>query len=306
MSEAAVLVERDDHVLTVTLNRPEKRNAFNAEVLCRLCDAWDLLDNDDDLRVAVLTGAGGNFSAGADLDRLVGAMLSGKPTENEFEERIKADFSLIFKGFLKDHRLRKPLVAAVEGYCYAGGMEILMSCDIRVAAETASIALSEVQRGLFPMAGTTVRLPRQIPYTIAMEVMLLGEPLTAARAYEIGLIGQVAPEGQALARARELADRLAANGPLAVVGIKESVLASEALARGRGVPARDGDRHGRHGERGRTRRPQGLPREAQAGLQGSLTRLRDRPTNRASQERWQPALRSPDRRPDPELPSRPR
>jgi enoyl-CoA hydratase len=229
VSEPAVIVDRDGHILTVTLNRPDKRNAFNAEVLCRLCDAWDLLDGDDDLRVAVLTGAGGNFSAGADLDRLVGAMLSGKPTENEFEERIKADFSLIFKGFLKEHRLRKPLVAAVEGYCYAGGMEILMSCDLRVAAESASIALSEVQRGLFPMAGTTVRLPRQIPYTIAMEVMLLGEPLTAQRAYEVGLIGHVVPEGHALTRARELAERLAANGPLAVVGIKESVLASEAL-----------------------------------------------------------------------------
>lgn len=229
MTEPAVLVERDGHIVTITLNRPDKRNAFNAEVLCRLCDAWDLIDGDDDVRVAVLTGAGGNFSAGADLDRLVGAMLSGKPTENEFEERIKNDFSLIFKGFLKEHRLTKPLVAAVEGYCYAGGMEILMSCDLRVAADSASIALSEVQRGLFPMAGTTVRLPRQISYTLAMEVMLLGEPLTAERAREIGLIGHVVPEGQALAKARELAERLAANGPLAVKGIKASVLASECL-----------------------------------------------------------------------------
>jgi enoyl-CoA hydratase len=229
VSEPAVIVERDGHVVTITLNRPDKRNAFNAEVLCRLCDAYDLVDGDDDVRVAILTGAGGNFSAGADLDRLVGAMLSGKPSENEFEERIKTDPSLIFKGFLKEHHLRKPLVAAVEGYCYAGGMEILMSCDIRVAAETASIALSEVQRGLFPMAGTTVRLPRQIPYTLAMEVMLLGEPLTARRAYEIGLIGHVVPDGHTVARARELAERLAANGPLAVVGIKQSVLASEAL-----------------------------------------------------------------------------
>jgi enoyl-CoA hydratase len=229
VSEPAVIVERDGHVVTITLNRPDKRNAFNAEVLCRLCDAYDLVDGDDDVRVAILTGAGGNFSAGADLDRLVGAMLSGKPSENEYEERIKTDPSLIFKGFLKEHHLRKPLVAAVEGYCYAGGMEILMSCDIRVAAETASIALSEVQRGLFPMAGTTVRLPRQIPYTLAMEVMLLGEPLAAQRAYDIGLIGHVVPEGSALTRARELADRLAANGPLAVVGIKQSVLASEAL-----------------------------------------------------------------------------
>ena len=255
MSEPAVIVERDGHVLVITLNRPEKRNAFNAEVLCRLCDAWDLLDSDDELRVAILTGAGGNFSAGADLDRLVGAMLSGKPTENEFEERIKADFSLIFKGFLKDHRLRKPLVAAVEGYCYAGGMEILMSCDIRVAAETARIALSEVQRGLFPMAGTTVRLPRQIPYTIAMEIMLLGEPLTAARCLRGRAHRSRGARRSALVQARDLADRLAANGPLAVVGIKESDPGERSTTRGRGVQARDGDRHGRDGQRGRREGP---------------------------------------------------
>ena len=176
MSEPAVLVERDGHVVTVTLNRPDKRNAFNAEVLCRCCDAWDLIDGDDDVRAAILTGAGGDFSAGADLDRLVGAMLSGKPAENEFEERIRQDPGLIFKGFLKDYRTRKPLIAAVEGYCYAGGLEILQATDLRVAAEGAKIGLTEVQRGLFPMAGTTVRLPRQIAFTKAMEIMLLGEP----------------------------------------------------------------------------------------------------------------------------------
>jgi len=230
VSEPAVLVERDGHVVTVTLNRPDKRNAFNAEVLCRLCDAWDLIDGDDDVRVAILTGAGGDFSAGADLDRLVGALLSGKPTENEFEERIKQDFSLIFKGFLKEYRLAKPLVAAVEGYCYAGGTEILQATDIRVAAEGARIAITEVQRGLFPMGGSTVRLARQIPWTVAMELLLVGEPISARRAYEVGLVGHVVPDGQALARARELAERIAANGPLAVRGIKASVLASEALS----------------------------------------------------------------------------
>src|SRR4051794_17344858 len=172
MSEPAVLVERDGHVVTVTLNRPDKRNAFNAEVLCRLADAWDMIDGDDDVRVAILTGAGGHFSAGADLDRLVGALLSGKPTENEFEERIKADFGLIFKGFLKEYRTKKPLIAAVEGYCYAGGTEILQATDIRVVGEGAQIAISEVQRGLFPMSASTIRLPRQIPYAIAMELLL--------------------------------------------------------------------------------------------------------------------------------------
>jgi enoyl-CoA hydratase len=229
VTEPAVLVERDDHIVTITLNRPDKRNAFNAEVLCRLCDAWDMIDGDPDVRVAVLTGAGGDFSAGADLDRLVGAMLSGKPAADEFEERIRTDVSLIFKGFLKEYRTRKPLVAAVEGYCYAGGLEILQATDIRVAAVGAKIGLTEVQRGLFPMAGTTVRLTRQIAWTKAMEIMLTGEPIDGTEAERLGLVGHVVPDGQALAKARELAERVAANGPLAVQGIKASALAADAL-----------------------------------------------------------------------------
>ena len=224
VAEPALLVERDGHVLTLTINRPTKRNAFNAEVLCRLADAWDLLDCDPELRVAILTGAGGNFSAGADLDRLVGALVSGKPVENEFEQRVAQDFSLIFKGFLKDHYVKKPIVAAVEGYCYAGGMEILQAFDIRVAAEDAQLAVSEVQRGLFPMSASTIRLPRQIPYTVAMDMLLVGTPITGRRAYEIGLVGHVTACGDALARARELANQLAANSPLAARNIKASVL----------------------------------------------------------------------------------
>ncbi|MBW0018144.1 MAG: crotonase/enoyl-CoA hydratase family protein [Mycobacterium sp.] len=224
MTEPAVLLERDQHVLTITLNRPDKRNAFNAEVLCRLADAWDLLDSDPDLRVAIMTGTGGNFSAGADLDRLVGALMAGKPPQDEFEERVMADFSLIYKGFLKDHYVKKPIVAAVEGYCYAGGMEILQAFDIRVAAEDAQLAVSEVKRGLFPMSASTIRLPRQIPYTVAMDMLIVGDPITGRRAYEIGLVGHVTPPGGALGRAREIAGQLAANGPLAVRNIKASVI----------------------------------------------------------------------------------
>jgi enoyl-CoA hydratase len=229
MSEPAVLVERDGQVVTVTLNRPEKRNAFNAEMLCRLCDAWDLIDSDPEVRVAIVTGAGGNFSAGADLDRLINALISRLPAENEFEERIRKDAGLIFKGFLKEYRTRKPLIAAVEGYCYAGGMEILQAFDIRVAAETAMLGITEVQRGLFPMCASTVRLARQIPFTVAMDMLLTGEPITGRRAHEIGLVGHVVPQGQAVAKARKIAARLAANGPLAVQAIKASVLASECL-----------------------------------------------------------------------------
>lgn len=219
-----MLIERDRHFLTITINRPAKRNAFNAEVLCRLSDAWDLLDNDPQLRVAILTGADGNFSAGADLDRLVGALISGKPATDEFEARVQKDFSIIYKGFLKDHYVKKPIVAAVEGYCYAGGMEILQAFDVRVAAEDAQLAVSEVQRGLFPMSASTIRLPRQIPYTVAMDMLIVGDPITGRRAYEVGLVGHVTSRGGALERARELAARLAANGPLAVRNIKASVV----------------------------------------------------------------------------------
>jgi enoyl-CoA hydratase len=224
MAEPAVLVERDGHILQLTLNRPDKRNAFNAEVLCRLCDAWDLLDADPELRVGILTGADGNFSAGADLDRLVGALTSGKPAENEFEERIRADLGLIYKGFLKDHYVAKPIVAAVEGFCFAGGMEILQAFDIRVVAENAQLGLSEVQRGLFPMAGSTIRLPRQIPYTVAMDLLLVGDPITGERAYEVGLASHLTRDGEAMSTALEVADRIAANGPLAVRNIKASVI----------------------------------------------------------------------------------
>jgi len=223
-AEPAVLVEREGPVLLLTLNRPAKRNAFNPEMLVRLCDAWDLLDADPELRVAIMTGAGGDFSAGADLDRLVGALLAGAPPENEFEARIQEDFTMIYKAFLKDHYVKKPIIAAVEGYCYAGGMEILQAFDVRVAAEGAQLAVSEVQRGLFPMSASTIRLPRQIPYTVAMDMLLTGEPISGRRAYEIGLVGHLTPDGMALARARELAERLAANGPLAVRNIKASVI----------------------------------------------------------------------------------
>jgi enoyl-CoA hydratase len=229
MSEPAVLVERDGHVVTVTLNRPEKRNAFNPEMLCRLCDAWDLIDGDDDVRGAILTGADGNFSAGADLDRLVSAMVEGKPAENEFEERIREDMTLIFKGFLKEYTLDKPLIAAVEGYCYAGGTEILQNTDIRVAGANAQLAITEVCRGLFPMGGSTIRLRRQISYVDAMEMLLVGKVLTGADAERIRLVNYAVADGGALDKAREIAAAISENGPLAVKAIKNAVISTEFL-----------------------------------------------------------------------------
>jgi len=218
----ALLTEQDGHVLTITLNRPEKRNAVNAEVLCGLSDAWHRLDEDDDLRVAILTGAGGVFCAGMDLS-VINKLSSGAPPEDEFEERLKEDASIIFDGWLKTYRPTKPVIAAVEGFALAGGTEILQGTDIRVAGESAMFGVTEVQRGLFPMAGSCVRLPRQLPYTVAVEMLVTGEPISARRAAELGLVGRVVADGQALAEARKIAARIAENGPLAVRAILATI-----------------------------------------------------------------------------------
>jgi enoyl-CoA hydratase len=222
MPESALLAEKDGHVLTVTINRPDKKNAVNAEVLCGLSDAWHRLDADHDLRVAILTGAGGNFCAGMDLG-VINKLTSGRPPEDEFEERMAKDMSIIFDGWLKTYRPTKPVIAAVEGFALAGGTEILQGTDIRVAGESAVFGVTEAQRALFPMAGSTVRLPRQIPYTLAVEMLLTGNSYTAAECKEMGLIGHVVPDGQAMKAAVQIAERIAANGPLAVQAILRAV-----------------------------------------------------------------------------------
>jgi enoyl-CoA hydratase len=229
MSEPALLVSRDGAVLTVTMNRPSQKNAINPEMLCRLADAWDTLDNDDSLSVAILTGSGGVFCAGADLDKLVTRSLKNLPPEDEFEQRIRDNYELIFKGLLRSYRTKKPLIAAIEGDCIAGGVEILQGTDIRVAGDSARLGISEVRWSLFPQGGSTTRLVRQIPYTAAMEMLLTGSHYPASKALEWGLIGHVVPAGQALAKAREIAAVIAANGPIAVRKIKEAVLASECI-----------------------------------------------------------------------------
>ncbi|MBW2313053.1 MAG: crotonase/enoyl-CoA hydratase family protein [Deltaproteobacteria bacterium] len=227
MSEPAVLVEQDGPVLTVTLNRPEKRNAVNCEALCRLYDAWVRLDEDDDLRVAILTGKGETFCAGMDLAE-IGKLQKGI-RDNEWLERVAKEPHIIYGGWLKTYRPNKPVLLAAEGFARAGGTEILQGTDIRVAGESACFGVTEVQRGLFPMAGSAVRLRRQIPYAIAAEMLLAGEDLPARRAHELGLVNHVVPDGQALTKAREIADRIAANGPLAVKAIVATLRETETL-----------------------------------------------------------------------------
>ena len=199
MSEPTLLVEKDGHIVTLTMNRPHAKNAIDPEMLCRFADAWEEINGDDDVRAVIMTGSGGDFCAGADLDKLVSRSVQGLTPEKEYEQRCRDDASTIFKGLLRDYRLNKPLIAAIEGSCIAGGIELLMSTDIRVAGEGAKLGISEVRWSLFPLGGSTVRLRRQIPYTIAMEMLLTGDHYSAADALSFGLIGRVVPDGEALA-----------------------------------------------------------------------------------------------------------
>jgi enoyl-CoA hydratase len=227
LTAPAVIVEKDGHLVTVTLNRPEKRDAVNCEVMCRLYDAWNQLDRDDELRAAILTGRGSTFCAGMDLSEIA-KLTVGEP-DNEWMERVMSDIPIIYGAWLKTYRPTKPVILAAEGFARAGGTEILQGTDIRVAGESAVFGITEVQRGLFPMAGSTVRLRRQIGYAVAAEMLICGEDLPARRAYELGLINHVVPDGQALAKAKEIAARIAKNGPLAVRAIVATLRETETL-----------------------------------------------------------------------------
>jgi enoyl-CoA hydratase len=218
-----LLVERDGHVVTITMNRPEARNAMDLQMLARLADAWEMIDTDDGIRVAILTGAGGHFCSGSDLKQM------HKPPTDEWAARFKTDPDLHWKAFLRHRSLKKPLIAAVEGSAIAGGMEILQATDLRIAGASAKFGVSEVRWGLFPLGGSTVRLRRQIPYTHAMDILLTGRHLGAEEAARIGLIGRVVPDGEALTEAKRVAEQIAANGPYAVQMIKRSVQETEGL-----------------------------------------------------------------------------
>jgi enoyl-CoA hydratase len=214
------LIERRGHVLIVTMNRPEVRNALSGPMLALLREAWDQVDGDPGIRACVLTGAGGAFCAGADLK----AMSRAHPGD-----RSDGWDASVIEPLLKGRRLTKPLIAAVEGAAVAGGTEILQAADIRVAGESARFGVPEARWGLFPLGGSAVRLPRQIPYTVAADLLLTGRQISAAEAREIGLIGRVVPDGQALATALEIAATIAANGPVAVRAILRAIRETEGL-----------------------------------------------------------------------------
>jgi enoyl-CoA hydratase len=233
-----LLTERRGHVLVVTMNRPQARNALSGPMLAGMRQAWDEVDADPGIRACVLTGAGGAFCAGADLkamaadhpgDRFRDESRDGQSPGSNGAGAPGTDVSVI-EPLLKGRRLTKPLIAAVEGPAIAGGTEILQATDIRVAGQSARFGISEARWGLFPLGGSAVRLPRQIPYTVAADLLLTGRHITAAQALEIGLIGHVVPDGQALGKALEIAGMIAANGPVAVRAILATMRQTEGLS----------------------------------------------------------------------------
>jgi enoyl-CoA hydratase len=219
----AVLTEVDGGIAVITINRPQARNAVNGDVARGIATAVDELDATDDVRVLILTGAGGTFSAGMDLK---GFLTGDNPTVRG-------------RGFagITERPPVKPVIAAIEGYALAGGFEIALSCDLIVASETARFGLPEVRRGLVAGAGGLLRLPRRVPYHLAMEIALTGEHFTAERLYQAGLVSGLTGAGQALGGARELAARVAQGGPLALAATKRVIVesadwpSSEAFAR---------------------------------------------------------------------------
>lgn len=210
-TEPAVLVEQRDRILIITINRPQAKNAVNAEVSRGLADAMDRLDGEAGLSVGVLTGAGGSFSAGMDLK----AFARG---ENVVVEGRGMGFT--------EKPPAKPLIAAVEGYCLAGGCELALATDLIVASKESAFGIPEVKRGLVAGGGGLLRLPQRIPEAIAMELALTGDNLSAARAHDLGLVNVLAEPGQALDAAIGLAQKITANGPLAVAATKRIIVES--------------------------------------------------------------------------------
>ncbi len=209
---SAVLTDVSDGVAVITINRPEARNAVNGEVARGIAEAVDEADASKDVQVLILTGAGGTFSAGMDLK----GFLSGDSPA--FGDRG-------FGGIVQRPPV-KPVIAAVEGYALAGGFELVLACDLVVASEEARFGLPEVRRSLVAGAGGLLRLPRRIPYHLAMEIALTGEHFPASRLQQAGLVNQLVPAGQALDAAKKLATRVALGGPLALAATKRVIIES--------------------------------------------------------------------------------
>jgi enoyl-CoA hydratase len=212
-------IEKEGHILIVTLNRPEAKNALSSAMLVGMYKAWRRLAEDDDLYCGILTGKGDTFCAGMDLKTGPGP---GEDSD-EIQRLMQTVPNLHWQALLREDRPNKPIILAVEGYALAGGTEILQGTDLRVGAEDAVFGVTEVIRGLYPMAASAVRLRRQIPYCLAAEILLLGRHISAQEALEWGLINRVVPKGKALDEALNIARQLCENAPLSIQAITRTL-----------------------------------------------------------------------------------
>lgn len=221
-TEGRIATEVEDHVAVITIDRPAKLNTLTLDMVEQLRLASAEVQQDDAVRAVVVTGAGTRaFSAGGDLTTLLPAALEAR------RDILNPDpTTRFFSGILK------PVIAAVEGICVGGGFEMLLGTDLRVAAEDAVFGVPEGRWGLIAGSGTNVRLPKQIPWAVAMEMLLLGESIDARRAYDVGLVNRVVPKGESLTHAMDLAARVAANGPIAMATAKEIAVRSADLTAG--------------------------------------------------------------------------
>jgi enoyl-CoA hydratase/carnithine racemase len=213
---AVLETQVDGHVFIMTLNRPEAMNAFSSELIAAVGDAWKRFREDGNLRCAIMTGAGERaFSAGADLKEMAQRNAGGGPQRNTFWDMPEPQ---LYRGM----ELWKPVIAAINGFALGGGLETAMACDVRVASEKASFGLPEVARGIIPGAGGTQRLPRLVPFGIALELLMTGRRIDAQEAYRIGLVNHVVAHEKLMDKSLEIAHEIGKNAPLAVSAAKES------------------------------------------------------------------------------------
>ena len=222
-----VLFEKREGIAYVTLNRPEKRNAFSPEMIVRLVEIWAEIADDAAVRVVLLTGAGTQaFSSGGDLGTTIPLMMRTRAPVGEWEERFAADRKQLYGAILRNATFFKPVVAAINGHALAGGAEMILSTDLRVMSEDATIGVTEVRRGLIAGGGSLVRLARQVAWAQAMELALVGEPITARQALAIGLVNRVVPAADVLPTAEDLARRISLGAPTALAKTKEAMVRS--------------------------------------------------------------------------------
>lgn len=221
----ALIYEKKKGIAYLTLNRPEARNSLDPETIIELLDAWADYRDDKEMRCAIITGAGDKaFCSGADLGKLIPLITGAKKAETEADKAVVKDpMGVAAQAMLRDFELYKPVIAAINGHAIAGGMEMLYSTDIRIAAEGSKLGLQEVKWAIFPGGGSTVRLPNQIPYARAMEVLLTGDQFSAESMLEYGFLNYVVPAEKVLEKAFEMAEKIAANGPVAVRAVRRSV-----------------------------------------------------------------------------------